>query len=285
MKDQASPPFNLPQGLASGPREFKFTQQDFERVKKLIYDYAGISLNDSKHDMVYGRLAKRLRAHNLSNFQDYLALLDRGNEAEWEAFINSLTTNLTSFFREGHHFPILADHLRARKTKAPLNIWCSASSTGEEPWSLAITAAETFDSLRPPVKIIATDLDTSVLKIAQTGVYGPDKLDKQSPAQLSRFFTRRADGQYEVKSELRDMMTFRRLNLIDPVWSIRGPFDAIFCRNVMIYFDRATQHRILQRFAPLMQPDGLLFVGHSENLYHASELFKLRGKTVYERLG
>ncbi|SFZ79517.1 CheR family methyltransferase [Chitinimonas taiwanensis] len=274
------PPLNL--GLSStANREFKFTQQDFERVKKLIYDYAGIALNDSKHDMVYGRLAKRLRAHNFNTFQEYLVLLERGNEAEWEAFINSLTTNLTSFFREAHHFPVLLEHLRANKPAGTLNIWCSAASTGEEPWSLAITAAEAFDSLRPPVKIISTDLDTSVLKTAQAGVYSADKVDKLSPQQLSKFFNKRADGQFEVKAELREMMSFRRQNLIDPMWSVRGPFDAIFCRNVMIYFDRPTQLKILERFAPLLKPNGLLFVGHSENLYHAAHLFKLQGKTVY----
>lgn len=274
--------FQLPSSTPAGSREFKFTQQDFDRVKKLIYDYAGIALNDSKHDMVYGRLAKRLRANRLTSFEDYLALLERRNEAEWEAFINSLTTNLTSFFREAHHFPVLLDHLRANKASGTLNIWCSAASTGEEPWSLAITAAEAFDSLKPPVKIIATDLDTNVLQTGQIGIYSADKVDKLTPQQLMRFFTKRPDGQYEIKPELRDMMTFRRQNLIDPNWSVRGPFDAIFCRNVMIYFDRATQLKILDRFAPLLRPNGLLFVGHSENLYHASHLFKLRGKTVYE---
>ncbi|QDQ29230.1 chemotaxis protein CheR [Chitinimonas arctica] len=263
-------------------REFKFTQQDFERVKKLIYDYAGIALNDSKHDMVYGRLAKRLRAHGFTTFQEYLVLLERGNEAEWEAFINSLTTNLTSFFRESHHFPVLLDHLRANKAFGTLNIWCSAASTGEEPWSLAITAAEAFDSLRPPVRIISTDLDTNVLKTGQAGIYSAEKVEKLTPAQLSRFFIKRSDGQFEIRAELREMMTFRRQNLIDPSWSLRAPIDAIFCRNVMIYFDRATQLKILERFAPLLRPNGLLFVGHSENLYHASHLFKLRGKTVYE---
>ncbi|MGQ5524217.1 CheR family methyltransferase [Chitinimonas sp. PSY-7] len=285
IKDQRPPvSANAPStpGVSStANREFKFTRQDFDRVKQLIYDYAGIALNDSKQDMVYGRLAKRLRAHNFSTFQEYLVLLERGNEAEWEAFINSLTTNLTSFFREAHHFPVLIEHLRANKANGTLNIWCSASSTGEEPWSLAITAAEAFDSLKPPVKIIATDLDTNVLKTAQAGVYSFDKVDKLTPSQLNKFFTKRSDGQFEIKPELRDMMTFRRQNLIEPHWSIRGPLDAIFCRNVMIYFDRATQLKILERFAPLLHPNGLLFVGHSENLYHATHLFKLRGKTVY----
>ncbi|GLR14704.1 chemotaxis protein methyltransferase [Chitinimonas prasina] len=284
MKDTRTspPPFVIPAMSTPAVREFKFTQQDFDRVKKLIYDYAGIALNDSKHDMVYGRLAKRLRAHGFGTFQEYLVLLEKGDEAEWEAFINSLTTNLTSFFRETHHFPVLLEHLKANRSVGTQHIWCSAASTGEEPWSLAITAAEAFDSLRPPVKIIATDLDTSVLKIAQAGMYSADKVDKLTPQQLGRFFNKRADGHYEIKAELREMMTFRRQNLIDPLWSVRGPFDAMFCRNVMIYFDRATQLKILERFAPLLRPNGLLFVGHSENLYHAAHLFKLRGKTVYE---
>ncbi len=263
-------------------REFKFTQQDFERVRKLVYDYAGIALNDSKHDMVYGRLAKRLRAHNMTTFNDYLALLEKGNEAEWEAFINSLTTNLTSFFREAHHFPVLAEHLKANKHVGVQTIWCSASSTGEEPYTLALTAIEALDSMRPPVKIIATDLDTSVLRTAQAGIYSPDKVDKLTPAQLQKYFNRLPDGQFEVKQEIKELITFRRVNLIDPVWPLRGPIDAIFCRNVMIYFDRATQLKILERYAPLMRPNGLLFVGHSENLYHAAHVFRLRGKTVYE---
>lgn len=280
------PSLVLPTSLpASATREFKFTTQDFERVKKLIYDYAGISLNESKHDMVYGRLAKRLRAHGFSTFQDYLALLERGNTAEWEAFINSLTTNLTSFFREAHHFPILQAHLKAVRGQGQLHIWCSASSTGEEPYSLAISAIEAFDSMRPPVSIVATDLDTSVLRTASTGIYSADKLDKMTPAQILRYFNKHADGNYEVKAEVKSLITFSKVNLIDPSWLIRGPLDAIFCRNVMIYFDRPTQLRILERFSPLLRPNGLLFVGHSENLYHAGHIFKLRGKTVYEKTG
>lgn len=292
MKEPSKPLKPLPSlstlvsGLSSAPlgREFAFTQQDFERIKQMIYDYAGIALNDSKQDMVYGRLAKRLRANNLSSFESYLALLSRGNAVEWEAFINSLTTNLTSFFRESHHFAILQEQIRASRGGGAFNIWCSASSTGEEPYSLAITAIEAYESPRPPVTIVATDLDTNVLRTAQAGIYGADKMDKLSPQQLSRFFSKRSDGQFEVKDELRNLISFTRLNLIDSHWPVRGPFDAQFCRNVMIYFDRPTQLKILERFAPLLRPNGLLYVGHSENLYHAAHLFKLRGKTVYERV-
>jgi len=268
--------------LPSSAREFHFTEQDFEKIRKMIYDYAGIALSPAKHDMVYGRLARRLRAHGLKTFNEYLHLLERGDSKEFELFTNSLTTNLTSFFRESHHFPALAEHLRAQRANGLLNIWCSASSTGEEPYSLAITACEAFDSLRPPVKIIATDLDTNVLATAQKGVYPGEEVQKLAPVRVQRFFEKMPDGAYRARQELRDMIVFRKLNLVEPNWLVRGPFDAIFCRNVMIYFDKPTQLKILQRFAPLLRANGLLFVGHSEHLYHASDLFKLKGKTIYE---
>ncbi|MBV1777082.1 chemotaxis protein CheR [Burkholderiaceae bacterium DAT-1] len=288
MSDQHNPPkltsLQIPPLAPLPPtsREFKFTDQDFDRVKKMIYDYAGIALSDGKQDMVYGRLAKRLRHHKLASFADYLSMLERGNAAEWEAFINSLTTNLTSFFREGHHFPVLADLLKAHKGDGQLNIWCAASSTGEEPYTLAMTACEAFDTLRPNVRIVATDLDTNVLKIAEAGIYPADRFEKITPAQKQRFFNVLPDGQFQVKQELRSLITFRRQNLIDATWQVRGPLDAIFCRNVMIYFDRQTQLNILQRFMPMLKPHGLLFVGHSENLYQANHLFSLVGKTVYK---
>ena len=265
-------------------REFQFTEADFEKIRIKIYNYAGISLATSKHDMVYGRLAKRLRALNLKTFNEYLQVLERGDQKEFELFTNSLTTNLTSFFREAHHFDILNQQLKNLRNQnlGTINIWCSASSTGEEPYTIAITACEAFDSLRPPVKIVATDLDTNVLDVARLGIYPALEVQKLGPQRVSKFFDKQADGRYQLKSELRNMIVFRKLNLIEANWMLRGPFDAIFCRNVMIYFDKPTQLKILQRFAPLLKNDGLLFVGHSENLYHAAEYFKLQGKTVYE---
>jgi chemotaxis protein methyltransferase CheR len=268
-----------------GSREFHFTAQDFERVRKMIYDHAGIALNPSKEDMVYSRLARRLRALKLNNFNDYLALLERSDSEEWEGFVNALTTNLTSFFREQHHFPVLAEHVKQQRGKHPITIWCSASSTGEEPYSLAMTMVDVFSSYNPPVKILATDLDTNVLAKAAAGVYSLDRVDKMSDDMVKRFFLKGSGSQAgfaRVRPELRDMITFRQINLLDSTWPIRGPFDAIFCRNVMIYFDKPTQHKILERFAPMLHPDGLLFAGHSESFYHAADLFKLRGKTVYE---
>ncbi|OGS98770.1 MAG: chemotaxis protein CheR [Gallionellales bacterium RIFCSPLOWO2_12_FULL_59_22] len=266
-------------------REFVFTGKDFERVRQLIYEHAGISLNPSKQDMVYSRLARRLRATGINNFKDYLALLESNDEVEWQAFVNALTTNLTSFFREPHHFPLLAEHALKQKGKHPVLLWCSASSTGEEPYSMAMTVVDAFGSFTPPVTIVATDLDTNVLAKAEAGVYPIERVEKLPDDLVKRFFLRGAGAQagfVRVRPELRAMITFRQVNLLSDEWHIRGPLDAIFCRNVMIYFDKATQLKILERFAPLLQPDGLLFAGHSESFHNAGHVFSLRGKTVYE---
>jgi chemotaxis protein methyltransferase CheR len=269
-------------------KEFNFTRADFERVRGLIYQRAGISLADSKQEMVYSRLARRLRANGIASFASYLDALEAGRmPAEWESFTNALTTNLTSFFREAHHFPLLAEHaLKARaKHGAPLTIWCSASSTGEEPYSIAMTVCEAFDTLTPPVQIIATDIDTNVLATASAGVYPIERVDKMEQARLRRFFLKgkgAQEGLVRVRPELRQLVTFRPLNLLADGWDVKGPFDVIFCRNVMIYFDKATQRKILSRFVPLMKPDALLFAGHSENFLYVSDSLRLRGKTVYE---
>lgn len=266
-------------------REFKFTAQDFKRVQKLIYDHAGISLSESKQELVYSRLSRRLRATGIPTFGEYLAVLESNDETEWEAFTNSLTTNLTSFFREPHHFPLLAEHMRKHKGSEPIALWCSAASTGEEAYSMAMTAVDAFNSYTPPVTIIATDLDTNVLETARMGVYPEARVDKLAPDLIKRFFLRgtgKQEGLVRVREELRHMITFRQLNLLHDNWPIRPPLDAIFCRNVMIYFDKATQLEILKKFVPLLRTDGLMFAGHSESFYHAEEYFKLRGKTVYE---
>jgi chemotaxis protein methyltransferase CheR len=266
-------------------REFHFTKKDFDRVCKLIYDHAGISLSDSKQELVYSRLSRRLRATGVSNFVDYLALLESNNKAEWEEFANSLTTNLTSFFREAHHFPVLAAHLRAVRGKHPITLWCSAASTGEEAYTMAMTVLDTLGRDASQVKILATDLDTSVLATARAGVYPEERIAKLPEDVVKRFFQRGTGaqlGMVSVRQELRDMVTFRQLNLLDTNWPVRTPLDVIFCRNVMIYFDKTTQLSILKKFAPLLRSDGLLFAGHSESFHHADEYFKLRGKTVYE---
>lgn len=265
-------------------REFDFTSNDFSRVRKLIYQHAGISLSEAKSDMVYSRIGRRLRIVGFDSFKSYLDSLEKDNSPdEWEAFTNALTTNLTSFFREEHHFPILAEHLLT--LKKPIRIWCSAASTGEEPYTIAMTACEAFGSLKPPVEIIATDIDTNVLATASRGVYPYERVSKLSAERRKNFFqkgTGAQEGSVRVRSELRSLITFEQLNLLDEQWSLQEPFDAIFCRNVMIYFDKPTQTKILSHFVPLMKPHALLFAGHSENFLYVSNDYHLRGKTVYE---
>ncbi|SDX71343.1 chemotaxis protein methyltransferase CheR [Allochromatium warmingii] len=266
-------------------REFEFTQRDFEQIRRLIYEHAGISLSPAKMDMVYSRIARRLRATGLTIFQEYLSFLNE-NPDEWQHFTNSLTTNLTSFFRESHHFPVLAEHAQdiKRQGRRPMRVWSSACSTGEEPYSIAMTLIEAFDSWTPPVQILATDLDTNVVRHAAEGIYPLDRVEKLSTAQLKRFFLRGTGsraGMARMRPEVQALIEFQPLNLLSPAWPMREPFDVIFCRNVMIYFDKATQAKILTRFHPLLRPDGLLFVGHSESLAHVANLFRLRGKTVY----
>ena len=268
-------------------REFNFTAADFERVRQLIYKHAGISLAPIKQDMVYSRLARRLRALNLDSFDSYLAYLEEGtHENEWETFVNSLTTNLTSFFRESHHFVILQKQLISL-THRPLKIWCSAASTGEEPYTLAITACEAFDSLTPPVQIHASDIDTNVLKTAERGVYPIERVERLDPQRLKKFFlkgTGTQAGFVRIRPELQKLITYSRVNLLDAVWpSVKGPLDVLFCRNVMIYFDKPTQYQILKKFVPLLHQDGLLYAGHSESFLHAADLFHSLGRTVYER--
>jgi chemotaxis protein methyltransferase CheR len=267
-------------------REFHFSHRDFEEVRKLIYDHAGIALSDAKEDMVYSRLARRLRATGMQSFRDYLAYLGAGHEDEWEAFVNSLTTNLTDFFRENHHFTILKDFLRQRADR-PVLLWSAASSTGEEPYSMAMTAVEALGGFNARVRVIASDLDTNVLRKAEEAIYPLERMKKLSPEQQRQFFLKGAGeraGYVKARPELRSMVSFFQLNLLAPSWPIREQVDAIFCRNVMIYFDKPTQYKILARMKPLLKKDGLLFVGHSEALYHASELFHLRGQTVYEHV-
>lgn len=267
-------------------REYAFSSHDFECVKKLIYARAGIALAENRQEMVYTRLSRRLRATGARGFGEYLERL-KGNDrdTEWESFVNALTTNLTSFFRETHHFPILAEHVKKRQPGHTVKLWCSAASTGEEPYSMAMTMVEAFDSLKPPVRILATDIDTEVLAVAREGVYSLDRLESMSPERIRRFFLKGKDGTAgyaRVRQELRDLVTFRSLNLLDSKYPMHGSFDAIFCRNVMIYFDKPTQYQILQKFVPLLDRDGLLFMGHSEVFQHASDLIRLIDRTVYK---
>jgi chemotaxis protein methyltransferase CheR len=266
-------------------REFAFQARDFARVRTLIYERAGISLHEGKQAMVYSRLSRRLRETGHQSFESYLQWLEGSpTHQEWQEFVNCLTTNLTSFFREEHHFHALADWLKERGSK-PTRIWCCAASTGEEPYSLAITVAENL-GLHAPVKILCSDIDTNVLTTASRGVYDASSRGL-SPQRLRNYFLKgkgNNEGSIRVKPELARFVEFRPFNLMQTHWQLGEPFDIVFCRNVMIYFDAPTQRKVLERIHAVMKPGGKLFVGHSENFTDSRDLFLLQGKTVYDRV-
>jgi chemotaxis protein methyltransferase CheR len=268
-------------------QEFSFGAADFERVRQLIYQRAGISLHAGKQAMVYSRLSRRLRETGHKSFSSYLQWLEHpegvAGDAEWQEFVNCLTTNLTSFFREEHHFIELARDLKARAAR-PLRIWCNAASTGEEPYSIAMTVTESVGS--QAATIFASDIDTKVLATASRGVYAAESRGL-SPERLKNHFLRGKGanaGFIRIKPELAKMIEFKVHNLMDLRWSLGDPFDIVFCRNVMIYFDSPTQRRVLERIHRVMKPGSLLYVGHSENFSEARDLFHLRGKTIYQRV-
>lgn len=246
-------------------REFSYSRRDFERVKGLLFKQAGINLADSKDAMVYSRLARRLRTLEINSFKEYLAYVG-SNDDEMEHFINALTTNLTAFFREPHHFEALADFLRKRpQTK---RIWCAASSTGEEPYSIAMTVASVYGTFTPNIQILATDIDSKVLQKARQGIYAQNSISQLSHDYKTQFFYKGRGpqtGRVRVVDELRKMVQFEPLNLMSPNWCLEAPIDVIFCRNVMIYFDRPTQRKILARMVKLMCREGMYVAGHSEN--------------------
>lgn len=278
---------SLPDGqtsfLSQMTQRLALSDSQFRRICQLIYQRAGIVLADHKRDMVYNRLVRRLRVLGIADFGHYLSLLEADqNSPEWQAFINSLTTNLTAFFREGHHFPVLAEH--ARRRQGEYRVWSAAASTGEEPYSIAITLADTLGLVPGRWRVFASDIDTDVLEKARNGIYRLEELKTLSPLQRQRYFLRGTgphQGLVRVRQELVNFVDFSSLNLLDRQYAVPGPFDTIFCRNVMIYFDKTTQQEILRRFVPLLKPDGLLFAGHSENFSHLVRNFTLRGQTVY----
>jgi len=267
---------------------FSLSAHDFERVRELIYRRAGITLAPTKRSMVYSRLSRRLRDTGHTDVGAYLDALGKADSPEWQSFVNALTTNLTSFFREGYHFPVLAEHLRrlvAARGKA--SIWCAAASTGEEPYSLAITAIEALGA-KPPVTIFASDIDTDVLAKARRAVYPINAVESLEPDRRRRFFMRGTGsnaGMVRVRAEVAGLVEFGQVNLAAEPWPFREPFDVVFCRNVMIYFDTPTKAAVLTRIHRVLRPEGLLFVGHSENFSDRRNLFSLQGKTVYRKVG
>ncbi len=280
--------FAGPAAAAPTEPEFDFDQGDFERVRSLIHARAGISLHEGKQAMVYSRLSRRLRETGHRSFGAYLQWLEThggaSGEQEWQEFVNCLTTNLTAFFREDHHFAAFAADLKARGNPNP-RIWCNAASTGEEPYSIAMTLVETLGPGHG-AKLVASDIDTKVLATAQRGVYAADARGL-SPERLRRHCLRGTGanaGFIRMRPEVAKPIEFRPHNLMEPRWSLGEPFDFVFCRNVMIYFDAPTQKRVLEHIHAVMKPHGLLYVGHSENFTDSRQLFRLRGKTIYERV-
>jgi len=272
-------------------RDFLFSDKDFEVIRSFVKEHTGISLSDAKRNMVYGRLSRRLRFLNLKSFAEYMDVVKEPNSAEMVDFINAMTTNLTSFFREKHHFDylkstIIPELLKANISTRRIRIWSAGCSTGEEPYSLAMTLASSVPSLDTwDIKILATDLDTNVLAHAERGVYDIERIEGIPEDYRKRWFMKGRDGNagsVRVSRKIRDLITFRKLNLMQS-WPMKGPFDFIFCRNVVIYFDKETQKALFDRYANLLIPQGHVFLGHSESLFKVSTRFDLVGNTIYRK--
>ncbi|WP_320823873.1 CheR family methyltransferase [Reinekea sp.] len=262
-------------------REFSYTQAHFEKVQSKLYELTGIRLDTSKEALVYSRLVRRICDLKLAGFTNYFAYLAR-TPAEKQEFINALTTNFTSFFREAHHFEILKSFLQDHPRN--LRIWCVASSTGEEAYSIAMAVAEHYGRFDTPVEIIASDIDTNVLITAAAGVYKISRIKSIGAQRCKQFFHRgkgNQDGKVRVVPELKRMVEFAKINLLDSHWPLQSAVDVIFCRNVMIYFDKQTQLALLTRLVALLPPDGLYIAGHSENYSSFPQVVRLSGQTTY----
>ncbi|MGE3772348.1 MAG: protein-glutamate O-methyltransferase CheR [Gammaproteobacteria bacterium] len=272
-------------------REFDFTDRHFQFLRKMVGEHAGINLSEAKRELVYGRIARRLRALGMRGFDDYCHLLEEAPDGEIGNFINAITTNLTAFFREEHHFDFLRETLIPAWLKQGgrprVRIWSAGCSTGEEPYSLAMTLRENVPaSALADVAILATDIDTNVLAHAAAGIYDAARVENMPRARLQQWFKRgRGDNadRVRVAPELQQLIRFRQLNLMQD-WPVKGPLDLIVCRNVVIYFDKPTQRKLFARFADKLAPRGYLIIGHSETLYNVSEDFELVGRTIYRKL-
>lgn len=273
-------------------REFSFTDEDFAVLRRLVKEHTGIALSEQKRELIYGRLSRRLRALQIPTFREYCRRIADGDSAEMEAFRNAITTNLTSFFRESHHFDYIRDRFIGPRVADPqgarrIRIWCAGCSTGEEPYSLAMTIRESVRDLAAwDIRILATDIDSEALHRAQQGVYDEDHMQGISQHRRARFFQAvggKGGEQWQVASELRGMITFKQLNLMNAL-PMHGPLDVIVCRNVIIYFEKDTQRDLFARISVLQRPGDLLFLGHSETLFKVSDDYALIGKTVYRRV-
>jgi chemotaxis protein methyltransferase CheR len=271
------------EGIAAA-REFPFSAEHFRLISDRVYRFSGIRLPEGKREMVYARLARRLRALGIASFDDYVRFLEL-EPAEWEHCTNALTTNVTAFYREEHHFAVLAEQARAHKggPSEPFRVWSAGCSTGEEPYTIAMCLAESLP--HAGYSVLATDLDTQVLATAREGVYPVESVLRLPQERQKRFFLRGTgdfEGKARVRREMASHVEFARVNLMDSEWPVEPGLDAIFCRNVMIYFDKPTQRGLVERFAALLKPSGLFFAGHAESLLDQGRHFRLRGQTVYE---
>lgn len=272
-------------------KDFDLSEVEFNRLRALVHAKTGISLSQAKRELVYGRLVRRLRALKLGTFGEYIELIADEHPGEMQEFINAITTNLTSFYRESHHFDMLTESVipelvRANAGIRKLRIWSSACSTGEEAYTIAMAlracapAWAGFD-----VRVLATDLDTNCVAHAKRGVYTADRVKDLPRATIERWFEAEPGrAAYRVRPEVASLVTFGQLNLMD-AWPMRGPLDVIFCRNVVIYFDKDAQRRLFDRMADLQREGGHLFLGHSETLFKVSTRYELIGRTVYRRAG
>lgn len=280
--------------LSTAPehREFPFTLKEYRRLAAFIHGRTGITLPDHKINMVYSRLTRRLRELGFSTFAEYCDYYSSPEgEEEIEYLINALTTNLTRFFREKHHFDHLAENLFSDLStdgingRTRLRIWSAGCSTGEEPYSIAMTYLEAASArTRCDTRILATDIDSSVVARGSAGRYGAQQVGELGKGRRFRHFTAVSGNEWQVRPELRQIIAFKQLNLLE-AWPMKGPLDAIFCRNVMIYFDKPTQRAILTRLVPHLADDGMLYTGHSENYLHAADIIQPCGRTLYRRAG
>ncbi len=288
---------NFEQGIEQGTekaREFNFTGADFRFIRDLVAERTGIMLSENKRDLVYGRLSRRLRELGLSCFRDYCSLLEKGESEEMVQFVNAITTNLTSFFREDHHFeflgktllPALLDKKIKNNLPRRLRIWSAGCSTGEEPYSIAMVLKEALGrDDKWDARILATDLDTKVLEKASSGVYEQQRVEGLSKSRLQQWIKKGSGnnaGKVRVSPELQKLITFKQLNLMND-WPMSGPFDLIFCRNVVIYFNKPTQQVLFDRYAGLLDEGGHLFLGHSETMFQKTDRYRLIGKTIYQK--
>ena len=266
------------------------TQANFDVIRKIAYEVTGINLSDHKKNMIYGRLARRIRQRGLSSFDDYCRLIELPDNDEMTDFINAITTNLTSFFRENHHFEFLRETafpelVRKNAASKRVRIWSAGCSTGEEPYSISICAKEKLPTSQWDIKILATDLDTNVVAHGKRGVYAIDRVESLEADLRKRWFLVSESGrEVRVKSALQELITFKPLNLLGK-WPMGGKFDIIFCRNVVIYFDKPTQGVLFNRYADILAPGGYLIIGHSESLNTVTDRFKPLGKTIYQKIG